>query len=256
MAQSIETAGGTETSGTGALAGPPAVEARPAATRSRPLEHHHRDLGGGGARAAVFGISDGLLTNVSLILGVARANPAPGVVRLAGLAGLVAGAFSMAAGEYISVTAQSELYRRELAVEREEIRRHPRSELQELVALYEKRGLRREGAEEGGTGLMRDPAGAPETHSREEPGIAPSPIGSPRQAALSSFGSFAVGALVPLLPWLFLSGTAAVVLSVCLAGALALAIGALVGYTAERPMLPAALRQLGIAILAASVTYG
>lgn len=235
--------------------GEPEVTVAPV-TRAKPLEHHHRDIGGGAARAAVFGVSDGLLTNVSLILGVAGANPAPGVVRLAGLAGLVAGAFSMAAGEYVSVTAQSELYKRELNIEREEIRRHPRSERQELVSLYEKRGLRREVAEEVATVLMHDPEVALEIHSREELGIAPSQTGSPIQAALSSFGSFAVGALVPLFPWLMLSGASAVALSISLAAVFALAIGAAVGYTAGRPPVPAALRQLAIACLAAAVTYG
>src|SRR5450631_4732787 len=109
---------------------------------------HHRDLQGGASRAAVFGISDGLLTNISLILGVAGAHPAAGVVRLAGFAGLVAGAFSMAAGEYVSMTAQKELIHRELDVERKALRDSPKQELAELVAVYEQRGVRREVAEE------------------------------------------------------------------------------------------------------------
>jgi len=235
--------------------GEPEVSVAPV-TSARPLEHHHRDIGGGAARAAVFGVSDGLLTNVSLILGVAGASPGTGFVRLAGLAGLVAGAFSMAAGEYISVTAQSELYQRELSVEREEIRRHPRSERQELVTLYEKRGLRREIAEEVATVLMRDPDVALEIHSREELGISPSQTGSPRTVALTSFGSFAVGALVPLLPWFFISGTAAVVLSISLAAVFALLIGAAVGSTAERPVIPSAVRQLIIVVCVAAATFG
>ena len=217
---------------------------------------HHRDIQGGAARAAVFGVSDGLLTNVSLILGVAGANPAPGVVRLAGLAGLVAGAFSMAAGEYVSMTAQSELLERELSVEREEIRRHPRSERQELVALYERRGLRRDLAEEVAEVMMRDSDIALEVHSREELGIDPAETGNPIAAAASSFGSFALGALIPLVPWFFTSGGAAVLVSVVLGALAALGIGtALARFTGRSPVRTA-LRQLGIAVVVAAVTYG
>src|SRR5437588_11583588 len=110
-------------------------------------EHHHRDVQGGTARAAVFGISDGLVSNVALILGVAGASPAPGVVRLAGLAGLIAGAVSMAAGEWVSMTAQSELLERELRMEALELRRHPHDEKEELVQIYRSRGVARDTAE-------------------------------------------------------------------------------------------------------------
>lgn len=233
-------------------AGAPAVVVHPA-TKPR---SHHRDIQGGAARAAVFGISDGLLTNVSLILGVAGANPAPGVVRLAGLAGLVAGAFSMAAGEYVSMSAQSELLQRELSVEREELRRHPRSERQELVALYERRGLRRELADEVADVMMRDKDIALEVHSREELGIDPSETGNPVAAAGSSFASFAFGALIPLMPWFFGSGNSAVLISVVLGAFTALAIGALVAQFTGRSPVRSALRQLGIAVVVAAVTYG
>src|SRR5438445_5124888 len=118
---------------------------------------HHRDIQGGAARAAVFGISDGLLTNVSLILGVAGAGPNAGVVRLAGLAGLVAGAFSMAAGEYVSMSAQSELRQRELEVERREIERHPEVETRELVTAFQRRGVEQQDAERLAETIMRDP---------------------------------------------------------------------------------------------------
>ena len=231
---------------------PPEVVVHPAV---KP-KSHHRDVQGGAARAAVFGVSDGLLTNVSLILGVAGANPAPGVVRLAGLAGLVAGAFSMAAGEYVSMTAQSELLEHELSVEREEIRRHPRSERQELVALYERRGLRRDLAEEVATVMMRDKDIALEVHSREELGIDPGATGNPVAAAASSFGSFALGALIPLVPWFFTAGGGAVVASVIVGALAALAIGAAVAQFTGRSRALSALRQLGIAVVVAAVTYG
>ena len=221
-----------------------------------PRPEHHRNIQGGAARAAVFGASDGLLTNVSLILGVAGASPASGLVRLAGIAGLVAGAFSMAAGEYISMTAQAELIHRELAVEREELRRNPDFERRELVAVYMGRGVPRSTAEEVVEALMRDPEVALEVHSREELGIDPTRTGSPLKAAGSSFVSFAVGALIPLIPWFFAAGWGAALVSIVLGGVAALAIGAAIGYFSERSITRAAVRQLLVTATAAAVTFG
>jgi vacuolar iron transporter family protein len=233
------------------------LKVRPAAAVAPPLRHeHHRDVQGGAARAAVFGVSDGLLTNVSLILGVAAAHPAPGVVRLAGFAGLVAGAFSMATGEYVSMSAQRELIEREVSIEREELRRHPESEHKELVALYVSRGVPAGAAEEVATALARDPELALEVHTREELGVNPGSIGSPRAAAASSLGSFAFGALVPLLPWFFSSGTAAVVASIILGAVMAIAVGVAVASFTGKSKLRTAARQLVIAAIAAAVTYG
>src|ERR687886_1874454 len=189
-----------------------------------PPEPHHRNIQGGAARAAVFGISDGLVSNVALILGVAGASPGPGVVRLAGLASLVGGAVSMAAGEYVSMTAQAELLERELEMERLELRRHPESERRELVEIYRSRGIHPDTAEDLAGELMRDPELALETHAREELGIDPNSLGSPRGAAVSSFVTFALGALMPLLPWFFSGGTAAVLASVVLGALAALAV--------------------------------
>ncbi len=219
------------------------------------VEHHHRDVQGGAARAAVFGVSDGLVSNVSLILGVAGANPAPGIVRLAGLAGLIAGAFSMASGEYVSMKAQTELLQRELELERRELHRHPEAEQRELAALYRKRGVGAETAEQLAKEMMRDPQTALETHAREELGIDPNQLGAPRQAAASSFVAFGIGALVPLLPWFFASGNGAVVASIVLGAVSALVIGAALARFTGRSFLRSALRQLGIATLAAGVTY-
>jgi len=216
---------------------------------------HHRDIQGGGARAAVFGVSDGLLTNVSLILGVAGASPASGLVRLAGMAGLVAGAISMAAGEYISVSAQADLIQRELAVEREELRRNPDFERRELVNVYMERGVPRPTAEAVADALMRDPEVALEVHSREELGVDPSRIGSPITAGVSSFVSFAVGALIPLIPWFFASGWGAVLASIVLGAVASVAIGAAVGYFSERSVVRASIRQLLITAGAAAITF-
>src|SRR5947209_6900235 len=182
-------------------------------------EHHHRDVSGGAARAAVFGVSDGLTTNVTLILGVAGAAATTGAsfVRLAGLVGLVGGAFSMAAGEYVSMKTQRELFERELEIERREIHRRPDNERRELEAIYRGRGVEPATAKELAREMMRDPDLALETHAREELGIDPAQLGSPVQAAVSSFLAFAVGAVIPLLPWLRGSGQAAVLASLVLA---------------------------------------
>lgn len=218
--------------------------------------HHHRNVQSGGARAAVFGISDGLVTNVSLILGVAGANPAPGIVRLTGLAGLVAGAFSMAAGELVSMKAQSELFQRELDVEATSLKRAPETERRELAGIYESRGLDPELAKELASAMMRDPEVALETHAREELGINPRSLGAPWWSAISSFVMFAVGAFLPLLPWLITSGNGAVVASVVVGGVAALVVGGLLGVFTQRSVIRSALRQLAVAAVAAAVTFG
>src|SRR5437868_9501882 len=192
------------------------------------VEHHHRDVQGGAARAAVFGVSDGLTTNVSLILGVAGAAATTGAefVRLAGLVGLIGGAFSMAAGEYVSMKAQSELLERELEIERREIDRHPKSEERELAGIYRSRGVEPDVANELAKEMMRDPDLALETHAREELGIDPGALGSPIGAAVSSFVAFAIGALAPLLPWLFGGGPGYVMATVAMGAVAALVVGA------------------------------
>ncbi len=219
------------------------------------IEHRHRDLRGGGARAAVFGVSDGLVSNLALILGVAGAHPAAGAVRLAGLAGLVGGAFSMAAGEYVSMRAQSELMERELDVERESLRHDPDDERRELAAIYESRGLESGLAEELSAKIMRNPQLALETHAREELGYSPGQTGNPVQAALSSFVAFSVGAFIPLLPWLFTGGTAAILWSIALGGIASLAVGAALSIFTGRFWLWSAVRQLLFSAAAAAVTY-
>lgn len=216
----------------------------------------HRDIAGGGARASVFGMSDGLVTSVSLILGVAGASAAPGIVRLAGIAGLLGGAFSMAAGEYISMRAQVELFQRELAVERRELERYPAAEKQELIHIYRKRGISATLAARLADVLMANPELALETHAREELGIDLGSLGSPLQAALASFVSFAMGAIVPLIPYLVgLGRLTALLLSIGLAGATALVVGALLGTFTGRRRWMSGLRSLLIAAAAGSVTF-
>jgi VIT1/CCC1 family predicted Fe2+/Mn2+ transporter len=225
-----------------------------AAIAPRP-EHHHRDISGGTARAAVFGVSDGLVSNVSLILGVAGANPGPGIVRLAGLAGLIAGAVSMSAGEYVSMQAQRELFQRELDLERRELRRNPHVETVELTQIYQSRGVDPDRARELAQQMMADPELALQTHAREELGIDPNQLGSPRGAATSSFVAFAIGALVPLLPWFVGSGTAATVASVVLGVVASAVVGALLARFTGRSAFFSAGRQVAIAAIAGTVTF-
>jgi len=192
---------------------------------------------------------------VSLILGIAGAGSSAASVRLAGLAGLVAGSVSMAAGEYVSMKAQSELLERELEMERIELRRNPNVEIAELAQIYQSRGIDPDAALVMARSVMHDPKLALETHAREELGINPDSLGSPVAAAAASLCAFAVGAFLPLLPWLFTSGTAATVGSVVLGIVGALAVGtALAGFTGRSRLFSAG-RQLAIAVLAASVTY-
>jgi VIT1/CCC1 family predicted Fe2+/Mn2+ transporter len=224
-------------------------------TAARGAEGHHRNIQGGAARAAIFGVSDGLVTNVSLIVGVAGAHSGGPYVRLAGFAGLLAGAFSMAAGEYVSMKAQAELLERELDMEARELKRSPLAERQELANIYRSRGiddtLAREMAEE----MMRTPELALETHAREELGVSPQSLGSPYLAAASSFGSFAVGAVIPLIPWFFTEGVLGEGISLALAAITALCIGTGLAFATGRSVTRSALRQFLVSMLAAGVAY-
>jgi VIT1/CCC1 family predicted Fe2+/Mn2+ transporter len=235
----------------------PSQEQTPEPLRPEPpvVEHRHRDVRGGAARAAVFGISDGLVSNVGLILGVAGADPAPSVVRVAGLAGLVAGAISMAAGEYNSMRVQSELFEREVELERKEIRRNPHVERAELEQLYQSRGVNPAASQALAASVMADEDLAVRTHAREELGIDPDELGSPTGAAVSSFGAFCVGAVLPLIPWFLTEGGAATLLSLGLALVAAVVIGVVIARFTERPAWRVAARQLVFTAVPAALTY-
>lgn len=210
---------------------------------------------GGTARAAVFGVSDGLVSNIALVLGVAGASPAPAVVRLAGIVGLLGGAFSMAAGEYVSMKAQRELLEAELEMERVEISRRPDVEQRELAQIYRGRGVAPDVADRLAAEMMANPELALQTHAREELGIDPGELGRPGPAAITSFVTFAGGAVIPLLPWFVARGAAAVVASVVLGAVGAVVVGAALARFTGRSLVFAAARQLVIAALAAGVPY-
>ncbi|WFB10070.1 VIT1/CCC1 transporter family protein [Streptomyces sp. LX-29] len=215
--------------------------------------HTHRDVNGGWLRPAVFGAMDGLVSNLALMTGVAGGSVSPQTIVITGLAGLAAGAFSMAAGEYTSVASQRELVLAELEVERRELRRHPKDELRELAALYESRGVEPKLAHEVAEQLSRDPDQALEIHAREELGVDPDDLPSPLVAAVSSFGSFALGALLPVLPYLL--GATALWPAVLLALLGLFVCGAIVARVTARTWWYSGLRQLALGGAAAGVTY-
>ncbi|CAM5698036.1 VIT family protein OS=Streptomyces tendae OX=1932 GN=GUR47_12375 PE=4 SV=1 [Streptomyces tendae] len=215
--------------------------------------HTHRDVNGGWLRPAVFGAMDGLVSNLALMTGVAGGTASQQTVVISGLAGLAAGAFSMAAGEYTSVASQRELVEAELDVERRELRKHPADEEAELAALYEARGVEPELAREVARQLSSDPEQALEIHAREELGIDPSDLPSPTVAAVSSFGSFALGALLPVLPFLLGAGVLWPAVLLALAGLFL--CGAVVAKVTARSWWYSGLRQLVLGGAAAGVTY-
>ena len=204
----------------------------------------------------MFGASDGLVTNVSLILGFAGASPGHSVVRLAGFAGLVSGAFSIASGEFLSVRSQRELMEREIDVERRAIEANPVEEQAELQQIFEQRGIEPDLATRLAADLMRNPDLALRTHAREELGIDPSNTGSPWTAAFWSLLTFSVGALLPLLPWLFTSGGNPIWWSVAFGGVGSFGVGAIVGKFSERGVFRTAIRQLFVTSISAAITYG
>ncbi|MFV0526133.1 MAG: VIT1/CCC1 transporter family protein [Acidimicrobiales bacterium] len=219
------------------------------------MVHQHRDVQGGAARAAVFGISDGLVSNVALILGVAAASVDASTVMLAGVSGLLAGAASMAAGEYVSVKAQAELIERELVIERASLEERPQLEVAELAAIYRARGIDARQAREKAPAVMADIDVALDVHAREELGVDPSEVGNPVAAAGASFVAFAVGAALPLVPWLIGSGTAAIVASVVIGLVAAAAVGATLARYTERSVARTVFRQVGLAAAACVLTW-
>lgn len=228
-----------------------------AASAGRPsrMVHRHRDLSGGWARAAVFGVSDGLVSNVALILGVAGASSQASFVRVAGLSGLIAGAVSMAAGEYVSVKAQNELIHREVEIERQSIFEKPEAETNELAGIYEARGLGPAAARRVAIAIMSDPDVALDVHAREELGLSPDAVSSPYVASGSSFGAFAVGASAPLVPWFFGGGNAAVIASLIIGLVAAALVGVLLARFTERSAWRTALRQVVLAGVSCGVTF-
>ncbi len=219
-------------------------------------ERWHRGGRAGSVRAAIFGMNDGLVSNLSLILGVAGAGVEPRTVLVTGFAGLLAGAFSMAAGEYTSVASQRDLLTRQIALERREVEEAPEEEAAELALIFRQKGISTEQATRTAAEILKNKESATDTLVREELGLDPEDLGSPRGAALSSFVMFSVGALVPILPFLAWRGTPAIAIAAALAFAVLAGVGALVGFLSGTVLWRSAARMAGLAALAAGVTYG
>ncbi|HEY8656564.1 MAG TPA: VIT1/CCC1 transporter family protein [Candidatus Limnocylindria bacterium] len=219
------------------------------------LQREHSVDTTGRLRAAVLGANDGLVSNVSLVMGMAGAAPAPGVVLLAGLAGVVAGALSMALGEYVSVRVQRESFESLIAVEKREIALHPEHEQHEITVIYRAKGIPRPDAERIAAHVMQDPEVALDLMAREELGLNPDELGSPIAVAFSSMAAFGSGAIVPVLPFLFLPVATAAPVAALLTVVALLLTG---GYTARmigRPPLRGALRLALLGGAAALITF-
>jgi len=220
------------------------------------LEHRHRSLGSGNAlRASVLGANDGLVSNLALVMGVAGADPGRDTVVLAGIAGLLAGAFSMALGEWVSVTSSREAAEAQIAVERQEIALMPEVETEELALIYQAKGLPLDQAEALARQIMADPDTALATLAREELGMVPEDLGSPWTAALASFLLFSLGAILPVAPYLFGGGGTAVLVSAVLSSLGLFILGAAITLLTGRNFLYSGGRQVVLGLIAASVTY-
>ncbi len=213
-------------------------------------------MSGGLARAGVFGMSDGLISNVSLVIGFAGSGVGPHLVRLAGLAGAIAGAVSMASGEWISISAQNELAEREVAVERRELEVNPRAEQAELALMYEAHGMQPTTAHQAAADVMRSTEKALLVHSREEFGIDPQDLPSAMKAALISFACFLIGAFLPVIPWLAGSGNSAKIASISIGVVAAAAVGWGIGWVGSNKPAKTMIRQVAILLGACAVTYG
>jgi VIT1/CCC1 family predicted Fe2+/Mn2+ transporter/rubrerythrin len=233
--------------------------ARRARSASEIVERERWHRGGGRSgtlRAVIFGVSDGLVSNLSLVMGVAgAASDNPSFILLAGIAGLLAGAFSMAAGEYISMQSQRELFERQIALERAELEAMPEEEEAELAAAYRAKGFPPDEAAAIAHRIFEDPEAALDVLIREELGLDPDELGSPWGAAGGSFVAFAIGAVVPVIPYVFGGGTVALLVSLGLSLVALFAVGAAVSLLTGRGLVFSGVRQLGIGLAAALVTY-
>ena len=232
-------------------------------TRSRPidvdiarLEGRHRAGTGNALRAAVLGANDGLVSNLSLVMGVAGANPGRDVVLLAGLSGLLAGALSMALGEWISVRSSAEAFARQLEIERDELTVMPDEELEELVLIYRAKGLDEEEARATANRIMANRQKALDTLAREELGMSEEEAGSPWVAAITSFLTFSVGAIIPVLPWLVVGGAAGVAASAIASAVGLFGVGAAITLYTGRGILFSGARMLGFGLAASAITFG
>lgn len=234
------------------------VTAHPIPTSIDEVGESHRHgaaSSAGNLRAAVFGANDGLVSNTSLILGMAGATGDPQTVLISGVAGLLAGAFSMAAGEYVSVRSQRELYEHQIAQEKEELEQYPEEEAEELALIYNARGISMENARDMASVVFDDPERALRTLAIEELGVNPDELSSPVQAAAASFMAFALGAGVPLIPYLVAPGPSSVLIAAAAAAVALFVVGVAMSLFSGKNALIGGLRMLSIGLLASFATY-
>ena len=234
----------------------PAVAGHTMPTSVAGIGGRHRGAGGGALRAGVFGVNDGLVSSACLIFGVAGAGAEPNIIVLTGVAGLLAGAFSMAAGEYLSMLSQREMFEHQIGEERDELERYPAEEAEDLALIYAARGIPIEEARGIAKRLIANPKQALDTLAREELGLNPDDLGSPWGAAISSFAAFAVGAMLPLAPFLLGGGPLALPIAVGVTGAALFAVGAALSLFSGRNAVFGGLRMLLIGALAGGATFG
>ena len=229
-------------------------EGHPWPTSVEDIGRRHKTYGGGTLRAGVFGVNDGLVSNTCLVMGVAGAAAEPSVLVLTGVAGLLAGAFSMAAGEFISMLSQKEMFEHQIAQERDELERYPKEEAEELALIYAARGLPLAQARDVAAKMIAHPEKALDTLAREELGLNPDDLGSPIGAAVSSFIAFSIGASLPLIPFL-LGLKPGIAIAATISGAALFVVGAMLSLFSGRSALLGGLRMLAIGSAAAAATY-
>jgi VIT1/CCC1 family predicted Fe2+/Mn2+ transporter len=229
-------------------------EGHPMPTSVEEVGRRHKTYGSGTLRAGVFGVNDGLVSNTCLVMGVAGAAVEPSVLVLTGVAGLLAGAFSMAAGEYISMLSQKEMFQHQIAQEKDELERYPEAEAEELALIYAARGIPLAEARNVAKKLIANPKQALDTLAREELGLNPDDLGSPTGAAISSFIAFSIGASLPIIPFL-LGLPHGVAIAAVISGTALFLVGAMLSLFSGRSALIGGLRMLLIGSAAAAATY-
>jgi len=231
------------------------AEGHPWPTSAEEVAREHKNYGSGTLRAGVFGVNDGLVSNTCLVMGVAGAGTSANVILLTGVAGLMAGAFSMAAGEFISMLSQKEMFQYQIGQEKDELQRYPKEEAEELALIYAARGVPIKEARHLATHLIANPEKALDTISREELGLNPDELGSPVGAAISSFLTFSVGASLPLIPYVFGEAQHGILIASLISGTALFCVGAALSLFSGRNAFIGGARMLAIGAAAAAATY-
>jgi VIT1/CCC1 family predicted Fe2+/Mn2+ transporter len=230
-------------------------EGHPWPTSAEDVGRRHKTYASGTLRAGVFGVNDGLVSNTCLVMGVAGAGTSPSVILLTGVAGLLAGAFSMGAGEFISMLSQKEMFEYQIAQEKDELERYPKEEAEELALIYAARGIPLKEARHLASHLVENPEKALDALTREELGLNPDDLGSPVGAAMSSFLMFSSGAVLPLIPYVFGYASHGILIASIISGTALFCVGAALSLFSGRNAFLGGARMLAIGATAATATY-